>query len=157
MKQTTFVMVKPDGVQRGLVGEIIRRFERKGLKIVALRMRRLPRDLAERHYAEHRGKDFFDAVCDFVTSGPVVTMAVEGVNAISRVRKIIGATSPDDAEMGSIRGDFASSKQTNLIHGSDGPESAARELALFFEESDYCRWSGALDSWVASADEWQDV
>lgn len=140
--ERTFVMVKPDGVQRGLVGEIIARLERKGLKLVGLKMVWLSREKAEDLYAVHQGKNFFEELIRFVTGGPVVVMAWEGKNAVALVRTLMGALEPTEALPGSIRGDFACTKTMNLIHGADSPENADRELRLFFspeELFDYCR------------------
>src|SRR5262245_46408973 len=128
----TLVLCKPDCVERGLVGEVIGRFERKGLKIVALEQRLLDRSTAERHYAEHDGKPFFGDLVDFITRSPLVAMVVEGPDAWKVVRALMGVTNPRDAAPGTIRGDLAIELTENLVHGSDGPESAAREIALFF-------------------------
>ena len=132
MFERTFVMLKPDAVARGLVGEIIGRIERKGLTIAAMRMEKLGRDIAESHYAEHRGKPFFEGLVEFVCSGPVVLMVVEGLSAISVVRKLVGKTAGVEAEPGTIRGDLAISNRYNLIHASDCRESAEREIRRFF-------------------------
>ena len=129
-------MVKPDGVRRGLVGEILGRFERKGFRIVGLKMLRIGQELAEAHYAEHRDKPFFKGLVEFITSGPVVAFILEGPNAILEVRKMMGATHPKDALPGTIRGDFATTIDENVIHGSATPEDAAREIALFFKEEE---------------------
>jgi len=130
--ERTFVMVKPNGFARGLVGEVIARFERRGLELRAMKLMRIPRDLAERHYAEHREKPFFGELVDFITSGPVVAMVWEGNAAITVARTMMGATDPVKAAPGTIRGDFATVMAENVVHGSDGPESAAREIGLFF-------------------------
>jgi len=130
--ERTFVMVKPDGVQRRLVGEIIRRFENRGLRLVGLKMTQPDRALAEAHYAVHRERPFFGELVEFITSGPVVAMAWEGNQAITLVRTMIGALKPEQALPGTIRGDFTTEVQTNLIHGSDAPETAETELALWF-------------------------
>jgi nucleoside-diphosphate kinase len=130
--ERTFLMIKPDGIERGLVGEIIARFEQKGFKLAELRLLTPPRSLAESHYAVHRERPFFNDVVSFVTSGPVVAMVWEGDNIIELSRKVIGATKPSDANPGTIRGDFANSTEKNLIHGSDSPENAAAEIALWF-------------------------
>jgi nucleoside-diphosphate kinase len=130
--ERTFVMVKPDGVQRRLVGEIIRRFEQRGLRLVGLKMDRPDRALAEKHYAVHRGKPFYEGLVEFITSGPVVAMAWEGSQAIALVRKMMGALKPEEALPGTIRGDFTTEVQTNLVHGSDAPETAEYELGLWF-------------------------
>lgn len=134
--ERTFVMIKPDGVRRGLVGEILGRFERKGFRIAGLKMLRIDQALAEAHYAEHRDKPFFKGLVEFITSGPVVAFILEGPNAILEVRKMMGATHPKDALPGTIRGDFATTIDENVIHGSATPEDAAREIALFFKEEE---------------------
>lgn len=131
--ERTFVMVKPDGVERKLVGEIVRRFESKGLKLVGLKMLTPDRALAEQHYAVHRERPFFGDLVQFITSGPVVAMAWEGNQAVTLVRKLMGATKPEDAAPGTIRGDFTTEIQTNLVHGSDAPETAKEEMALWFK------------------------
>jgi nucleoside-diphosphate kinase len=128
----TLILVKPDAFGRRLTGEVIARFERKGLEIAALRLMVVERDLAERHYAEHEGKPFFGDLVDFITSGPLVAMVLEGHEAVAAARQVIGATDPLEAAPGSIRGDHGLEVQTNLVHGSDSDESAEREIALFF-------------------------
>ena len=130
--ESTLVLVKPDGVRRALCGEIIRRFEQRGLLIVALKLCRISKALAKRHYAEHEGKAFFPALVEFITSGPVVAMVVQGEEAIRAVRTMMGATNPMDAAPGTIRGDFALSMSNNVIHGSDGLASSEREIRNFF-------------------------
>jgi nucleoside-diphosphate kinase len=130
----TLILVKPDAFARSLTGEIIARFERKGLRIVALRHMTVTRELAERHYAEHAEKPFFDELVQFITSGPIVALVLEGLDAVKAARQTIGATNPLDAAPGSIRGDFAIEMGQNMVHGSDSPDSAAREAALFFPE-----------------------
>lgn len=132
--ERTLVLVKPDGVRKGLVGEVISRFERLGLRIAALRMLRVDEDLASRHYAEHVDKPFYPDLVSFITSGDLVAMVLEGEAAISLVRKLMGPTDPKDAPPGTIRGDYAVEITENIVHGSDGPESAAREVALFFPD-----------------------
>ena len=132
--QRTLILVKPDAFARGLTGEIIARFERKGLRLVALRHMTVTRELAERHYAEHAERPFFGELVEFITSGPLVAMVLEGAEAIRAARQLIGATNPLEAAPGSIRGDFAIETGANMVHGSDSPESAAREIALFFED-----------------------
>jgi nucleoside-diphosphate kinase len=134
--QRTFVMIKPDGVRRGLIGEIISRFERRGMKIIAMKMVKMDRALAERLYEEHKGKSFFEELISYVTSGPVVTMVIEADEAVSVVRKMIGATDPKEALPGTIRGDYALSKAENVIHASDSPEKASREISIFFKENE---------------------
>jgi len=130
----TLILVKPDAFARGLTGEIVARFERKGLKIAAIRGMTVTRELAERHYAEHAERPFFGELVDFITSGPLVAMVLEGENAVQAARQVIGATNPLEAAPGSIRGDLAIQTGQNLVHGSDSPDSAARESALFFGE-----------------------
>src|SRR6201995_818450 len=130
--ERTLILVKPDAFARGLTGEIIARFERKGLRIVALQHQTMTRDLASQHYAEHEGKPFYEELVTFITSGPLVAMVLEGESAIVAPRQVIGATNPLEANTGSIRGDYAVSVGQNMVHGSDAPESAAREVGLFF-------------------------
>ncbi|AOS62438.1 nucleoside-diphosphate kinase [Actinoalloteichus hymeniacidonis] len=133
MSERTLVLVKPDGVERGLVGEVVSRIERKGLRLAALELRVVSRDLAEQHYAEHDGKPFFGSLLDFITSGPVVALVVEGPRAIPAFRQIAGGTDPvEKATPGSVRGDLALETGSNLVHGSDSPESASREIKLWF-------------------------
>jgi nucleoside-diphosphate kinase len=130
----TLILVKPDAFARGLTGEIIARFERKGLTLVALRQMQVGEDLAKQHYAEHDGKPFFGELVEFITSGPLVAMVLEGNDAVKAARQVIGATNPLEATTGSIRGDFATEVGRNMVHGSDSAESAAREAGLFFSE-----------------------
>ncbi len=130
--ERTLILVKPDAFARGLSGEIIARFERKGLVIAALQQMMVERDLAERHYAEHRDKPFFSDLVEFITSGPLVAMVLEGTSAIAAARQVIGATDPLEAHAGSIRGEYGLDVQTNLVHGSDSSESAEHEIGLFF-------------------------
>ena len=132
MSERTLVLVKPDGVARGLVGEVLSRIERKGFSIVALEMRTLDRQTAMAHYGEHEGKPFFEPLVEFITSGPLVAAVIEGNEAINQWRSMMGATNPVNAPLGTIRGDLATEMQFNVSHGSDSPESAAREIALFF-------------------------
>jgi Nucleoside diphosphate kinase len=146
--EKTFSMLKPGIVQRRLVGEILGRVERKGLRIVALKMMTIPRSLAETHYAEHKGKDFFDGLVSFITSGPVVAMVIEGEDAIARVRGLCGATKVDAAQAGTIRGDYAMHTPINIIHASDSPESASREIGLFFKPEEIQAWKDPLDAWI---------
>jgi nucleoside-diphosphate kinase len=136
VSERTFVMIKPDGVGRRLVGEVIGRFESKGLKLVAMKMQQIGRELAAQHYAEHEGKPFYPSLIEFITSGPSVQMVWEGENAIAVVRKLNGATNPQEADVGTIRGDFGLITQNNIVHASDGPETAAREIALYFEDKE---------------------
>lgn len=141
--ERTLVLVKPDGVKRGLVGEILTRLERKGLKIVAMKTLQVTPEHAQRHYAEHQGKPFYPSLIQHITSGPVVAVALEGRSAIAVVRKLTGATNPQTAEPGTVRGDLALGITTNLVHASDAPESAARELALYFAHEEYLGYSRA--------------
>jgi nucleoside-diphosphate kinase len=132
VSERTLVLVKPDGVRRGLVGEVISRLERKGLSIVAMELRTLDRDTAERHYDEHQAKPFFAGLVEFITSGPLVALVVEGPRAVEAFRALAGATDPVKATPGTVRGDYALDVQTNIVHGSDSPDSATREIGLFF-------------------------
>ncbi|HJS95260.1 MAG TPA: nucleoside-diphosphate kinase [Solirubrobacteraceae bacterium] len=132
----TLILVKPDAFARNLTGEIIARFERKGLRLVAMSLMTMSRDLAARHYAEHEGKGFYEELVTFITSGPLVAMVLEGDQAVVAARQVIGATNPLEATTGSIRGDYAIEVGQNMVHGSDSPESAAREVALFFPSDD---------------------
>jgi nucleoside-diphosphate kinase len=141
--ERTLVLVKPDGVKRGLVGEIVSRLERKGLKILAAKTVRVAPELAQRHYAEHQGKPFYPSLIQHITSGPIFAMALEGRSAISVVRLITGATNPQTAAPGTIRGDLSLGITANLVHASDSPESAARELALYFTPEEYLGYSRA--------------
>jgi nucleoside-diphosphate kinase len=134
MAERTLILVKPDAFARNLTGEIISRFERKGLRLAALKLETLTRETAELHYAEHNGKPFFGELVEFITSGPLVAMVLEGESAVEAARQVIGATNPLQSAPGSIRGDFATSIGTNMVHGSDSPESAAREVGIFFPE-----------------------
>jgi len=146
--ERTLVLVKPDGVQRHLVGEVIARLERRGLHLVALKLMRIDSDLAQRHYAEHRGKPFFDGLISFITSSPVVAMVWEGDDAVAQVRAVMGATNPSAAAPGSIRGDLAVNIGNNVVHGSDSPARAAEEVALFFAPDELVEWSAADTNWV---------
>ena len=146
--ERTFVMIKPDGVQRGLVGEIISRIERKGLRIVAMRMCQVTDDTARRHYAEHVEKPFFNSLIEFITSSPAVPMIVEGADAVSVMRTIAGATDPKEALVGTIRGDFGLDVGRNLIHSADSLESAKREIAIHFTEAEVVLYERAEESWV---------
>ena len=134
--QKTLVLIKPDAVQRGLVGEIVSRLERKGLKIAALKMLQMDKALAERHYAIHKGKPFFSSLVDFITSGPIVAAVIEGSNAVEATRRIMGETDPLKAAPGTIRGDFGLEIEQNLIHGSDSEKNAQQEINLFFSEKE---------------------
>jgi nucleoside-diphosphate kinase len=146
--ERTLVIIKPDGVQRGLIGEIMGRLERRGLKIVGLDMATIDRDVASRHYGEHEGKPFYAGLVDYITSGPVVLMVLEGPEAIAVVRATIGKTNPREAAPGTIRGDLGLMTGRNLIHASDGAESAEREVALFFGDRTLSSWDRSTDPWV---------
>jgi len=141
-------MVKPDGVQRGLVGEVVSRFEKKGIKIAALKLMQITPELAEKHYAEHKEKPFFDDLVSFITSGPVAAMVLEGENVIGMVRTMMGATNPKDSALGTIRGDFGMTIDKNIIHGSDSPESAVREISIFFAEDEIVTYTLAAEGWI---------
>ena len=145
--ERTFVAIKPDGVQRGLIGEILGRFERKGFKLIALKQLTPSRDLAEKHYGVHRDRPFFSGLVDFITSGPVVAMVWEGDGVIASARSLIGATKPLEANPGSIRGDLAVNIGRNVIHGSDGSDTAAFEIALWFQPSEINDWSPSDQAW----------
>lgn len=153
MNERTLVLVKPDGVQRLLVGRIMSRFEERGLKLVGLKLVQVDRALAERHYAVHRDRPFFGSLVDFITSGPLVALALDGPNAIVVVRTMVGATRPHEAAAGTIRGDLALETAQNLIHASDAPETAAAELALWFAPGELVDYSREIDRWaLAPAD-----
>ena len=148
--ERTFVMVKPDGVQRGLISEILERFENRGLKIVAAKFMQLDRELAEQHYSEHEEKPFFDSLVDFITSGPVFAMVLDGQDATRQVRRMMGATDPKEAEPGTIRGDYGLDLGRNVIHGSDHEDEGAneREIELFFDEDELVEWDKIDGSWL---------
>lgn len=151
MSERTLILIKPDGVQRALVGQLIDRYERRGLRIVGLKLMRAERALAEEHYGEHRGKGFFDGLVEFITSAPLVALAVEGPEAIAMCRTINGATRPWEAAAGSIRGDYAVTVGQNIVHASDGPEAAQRELGLWFAPDELLDYERNLDRWVLGA------
>ncbi|MEI6330142.1 MAG: nucleoside-diphosphate kinase [Pseudanabaena sp. ELA645] len=146
--ERTFLAVKPDGVQRQLVGEIIRRYENKGFKLVGLKLIQPTRELAEKHYAVHKERPFFAGLVDFITSGPVVAMVWEGDGVVASARKIIGATNPLTAEPGTIRGDYGANIGRNLIHGSDAIETAQTEIALWFKSEELVEWERSVTSWI---------
>lgn len=146
--ERTLIIVKPEGVQRGLIGQILSRFEAKGFKIVGLKLIHMSTELAERHYAEHKGKPFYDGLIKHITSRPVVVGVLEGPNAISVTRAMMGMTKPWEAAAGTIRGDFAVSMGLNIIHGSDGGDSAAREIANFFTPEELLDYPRANDPWI---------
>ena len=146
--ETTLVLLKPDAVQRGLAGEIISRLEKTGLKITGMKLMQVSQDLANEHYGEHVGKPFFDGLVSFITSGPIVAMALEGNGAVAIVRKTMGATNPADSPPGTVRGDYGIDIGRNLVHGSDSAESAKREVALFFDTAELIDYSRATDPWI---------
>jgi nucleoside-diphosphate kinase len=146
--QRTLVLIKPDGVQRGLVGDIIHRLERRGLKLIALKMMRVPREQASRHYAEHQGKPFYEGLLAFITSGPIVAMIWEGREAVSVVRSLMGSTDPLKAQPGTIRGDLALDHGMNLIHGSDSTLRAETEMSLFFSPAELHDYERTADRWI---------
>jgi nucleoside-diphosphate kinase len=146
--QTTLIILKPDAVQRGLMGQVLGRFEAKGLRVVGGKFMQVSDDLARRHYAEHEGKPFFDSLIQFITSAPVMVLAIRGREAVSVCRNLIGKTDGAVAEPGSIRGDLGISKSFNLVHGSDSPESAERELALWFKPEELLDWQRTIEPWI---------
>lgn len=147
MMEKTFLMVKPDGVQRGLIGEIVSRFERKGFQLVGAKLMQIPTSVAEQHYGEHKGKPFYDELVSFITSGPVFAMVWQGENVIATARQMMGATNPKDALPGTIRGDYGVTVGKNIIHGSDSLESAKREISLFFKE-ELVEYTRTVDGWI---------
>ena len=153
MNERTLVLIKPDGVQRLLTGRILARYEDRGLKLVGLKLIRVSRDLAEKHYAVHREKPFFTGLVDFITSAPLVAAVLEGPNAIAVVRAMNGATRPHEAAPGSIRGDFALETAQNLVHASDSPENAEAELALWFRPEELLGYEREVDRWVLAPEE----
>ena len=148
--QRTLVLAKPDAVQRGLIGEILGRFERKGLKVAGLRLLTVPREMAEEHYAVHAGKHFYAGLVEFITSGPVAAIALDGPDAIATVRRMVGKTMPNEAEPGTIRGDLGVSGLRNLIHASDAPKTAVAELALWFATGDLADYARDIDAWIVA-------
>lgn len=146
--ERSYVMVKPDGVQRNLVGEVISRFEKKGLKLVGLKLMQIPEALAAKHYGEHEGKPFYGELISFITSGPVVAMVWEGLNAVAVIRTLLGKTNPAEAAPGTIRGDYAIFMGNNVVHGSDSPESGQRESNLFFSPQELVDYDKATDFWL---------
>lgn len=146
--ERTYVMVKPDGVQRNLAGEIITRFEKKGFKIVGLKLLQLTREIAEKHYAEHIGKGFFEGLVSYITSGPVVAMVLEGKDVVAAVRTMNGATNPANATPGTVRGDYAIEVGRNIVHASDSVESAEREIAIYFTPQEVVNYNKVLDTWI---------
>src|SRR5918995_2981045 len=146
--ERTLVLIKPDAMQRGLASEILGRMERRGLRMVGLKLLQVDRALAERHYAEHAGKPFYEGLVGYITASPIIAAVFEGTSAIEAVRNTMGKTNPREAEPGTIRGDFGLEIGRNLVHGSDSPESAAREVALFFSETELVKVERAVDPWV---------
>jgi nucleoside-diphosphate kinase len=146
--ERTFLAVKPDGVQRGLVGNIIGRFEAKGFQLVALKLVKVSRELAEKHYGEHRERPFFPGLVEFITSGPVVAMVWEGKGVVASSRKVIGITNPLNADNGTIRGEFGIDIGRNIIHGSDAPDTAEREISLWFSPDEIASWQPTISPWI---------
>ena len=146
--ERTLIIVKPDGIQRGLAGEIIKRFEQRGLRIIGMKFAQITPELAQKHYAEHKGKPFFEGLVSYITSGPVVLMALEGNNAIAASRTTLGGTRPHEAAAGTIRGDLAMDVGRNLVHGSASPEEGQREVANFFGEDELVSWARSTDPWI---------
>lgn len=146
--ERTFVAVKPDGVERILVGEVVGRFEKRGLKLVGMKFMKVTKEMAEQHYGEHKGKPFYDGVIAYITSGPIVAMALEGKGAVALARQVIGATKPLEAAPGTIRGDLAVEIGRNIVHGSDSPENGQREIGIFFKPEEIVEWTGSLNKWI---------
>ncbi|ABV62674.1 MULTISPECIES: nucleoside-diphosphate kinase [Bacillus] len=144
----TFLMVKPDGVERQLIGEIVSRFEKKGLQLVGAKLMSIPKEVAETHYGEHKEKPFFGELVDFITSGPVFAMVWQGEQVVDVTRQMIGKTNPKEALPGTIRGDYGLTVGKNIIHGSDSPESAEREINLFFKQEEITNWDQTISSWI---------
>ena len=144
-EERTFVAIKPDGVKRGLIGKILERFENKGFKIVAMKLLQVTPEIAAKHYEEHYGKPFYPRLVHYITSGPIVAMVVEGEDCISGMRQLMGKTNPSQAEVGTIRGDFTPQMSYNVIHGSDSPASAEREIAIYFNENELCSWKTVFE------------
>jgi nucleoside-diphosphate kinase len=148
MHERTFFMIKPDGIQRGLIGDVVQRIERKGYKISAMKMLKISREMAEEHYAEHIGKPFFNDLVGFITSGPVVAMVVEGENVINGVRTMMGKTDPKTSDPGTIRGDFGIHLSRNVVHGSDSPGSSDREISIFFQMEELMDFARIDEDWL---------
>ena len=146
--ERTYLMVKPDGVQRGLCGEIVSRFEKKGLKLIAMKLMIIPKDVAENHYGEHKGKKFYDSLISYITSGPVLAMVWEGENAVAICRNMMGKTNPAESAPGTIRGDYGMVTGLNIIHGSDSVESAEREIRIFFKPEELVSYDRTADRWT---------
>lgn len=147
-REQTYLMVKPDGVQRGLCGEIVSRFEKKGFKIVGMKMIMIPKATAENHYGEHKGKPFYDSLISYITSGPVLAMVLEGDDVVAMCRSMMGKTKPVESAPGTIRGDFAVTTGMNIIHGSDSVESAKREISIFFKPEELISYEKSADKWI---------
>lgn len=146
MTERTFIAIKPDGVKRNLIGRIITRFEEKGYKIIGLKLLQPTMELAEKHYEEHKGKPFYPRLIEYITSGPIVAMVIQGPNVIAESRRMMGSTKPEEAEAGTIRFEYAISKEYNIIHGSDSPQSAEREIKIYFKEEELCpNWTTMLE------------
>lgn len=146
--EKTLILVKPDGVQRGLVGEIINRFERRGLKLAGLKFMQMSQELAETHYGVHKERPFYNTLVEYITSGPIVAMVWEGNNAVAAARATIGATNPVEASGGTIRGDFGMEIGRNLVHGSDSPENGVKEASIFFDEAELVSWTRTNEGWI---------
>ena len=146
--EKTFLMVKPDGVQRNLIGEIVSRFEKKGFQLVGAKLMSIPRELAETHYGEHKERPFFGELVDFITSGPVFAMVWQGENVIATARQMMGSTNPKDAAPGTVRGDYGVTVGKNIIHGSDSPESAEREISIFFKPEELADYTKVNNEWI---------
>jgi nucleoside-diphosphate kinase len=146
--ERTYLMIKPDGVQRGLCGDIIARFEKKGLKLIAMKFMHISKEVAENHYGEHKGKKFYDSLIAYITCGPVLAMVWEGENAVAVCRGMMGKTNPQDSPLGTIRGDYGMVTGMNLIHGSDSPEAAAKEISIFFKPGELMSYDRTLDKWI---------
>ena len=146
--ERTYLMVKPDAVQRGLMGEIVSRFEKKGLKLVAMKFMVIPKATAETHYGEHKGKKFYDSLISYITSGPVLAMVWEGEDAVTVCRNMMGKTNPKESAPGTIRGDYGMQTGMNIIHGSDSPESAEREIKIFFSPNELVSYERTVDKWL---------
>ncbi len=146
--ERTFVAVKPDGVERILVGEVVGRFEKRGLKLVGMKFMKVTKEMAEQHYGEHKGKPFYEGLVSYITSGPIVAMALEGKSAVALARQVIGATKPLEAAPGTIRGDLAVEIGRNIVHGSDSPENGQREISIFFKPEEIVEWTGSLNKWI---------
>jgi len=146
--ERTYLMIKPDAVQRGLMGEIVSRFEKKGLKLIAMKFMTIPKATAEKHYGEHKGKKFYDGLIAYITSGPVLAMVWEGEDAVAVCRNMMGKTNPKESAPGTIRGDYGMQTGMNIIHGSDSPESAEREIGIFFSSDELQNYKRTVDQWI---------